>query len=127
VHGGGNFCQFFFGGQAVGADFAGAVFNLLEEAGDANFHEFVEVVGSDGQKFDAFEQGVANVAGFLEDAAIEFEPLDVAIEIVLGVVERWSFHRVSPGTKRDILRLLRANKWEDTPTPGICGKECARY
>ena len=58
VHRGGNLRQFFFGGEAVGADFARAVFDLLEEAGNADFDEFIQVVGGDGQELDALEQGL---------------------------------------------------------------------
>ena len=55
VHRGGNFVEFFFGGQPVGADFAGAVLDALEKTGNADFDELVEIAGGDRQKLDALE------------------------------------------------------------------------
>jgi hypothetical protein len=80
---------------AVRADFVGAVFDALQEAGDADFDKFVEIVGGDGEELDAFEERIAEVASFFEDAAIEFQPLEVAVEIVARVVEVVAGHELS--------------------------------
>jgi hypothetical protein len=55
-------------------------FELLKDAGYADFYEFVEVAGGDGEEFDALEQRVRRVVGFFEDAAIELQPALVAID-----------------------------------------------
>ena len=65
-------------GAAVGVDFVVAVFNALEDAGDADFYEFVEVAGGDGEEFDAFEERIGGVFCLFEHAAIEFEPGGIA-------------------------------------------------
>jgi hypothetical protein len=55
-------------------------FELLEDAGDADFDELVEVAGGNGEELDALEQRIGAVFGFFEDAAIEEEPALVAID-----------------------------------------------
>jgi hypothetical protein len=62
LHGRGNELKFLLGGAPVGTDFRGPMLDALEKAGDANFDEFIEVVGGDGQELDAFEERVAKVA-----------------------------------------------------------------
>jgi len=57
-----------------------AVLNALEQAGDADLDEFVQVAGGDSEKFDAFEEGVGGVLGFFEDALVEAHPGLVAAE-----------------------------------------------
>ena len=42
----------------VRADLVVAVFNTLQEAGDADFDKFVEIAGGDGQKLHALEQRI---------------------------------------------------------------------
>jgi hypothetical protein len=62
-----------------------AVFELLEDAGDADLDELIEVAGGDGEELDALEEGIGGVGGFFEDAAIELEPGLVAVdETALG-------------------------------------------
>ena len=43
------------GGQAVHAPFDGLAFDLLLEAGDADFEEFVEVGAGDAKELDPFQ------------------------------------------------------------------------
>jgi hypothetical protein len=59
---------------------AEAFFEALQDTGDADFDELVEVAGGDGEKLDALEQGVGGVVGFFQDAAVELEPALVAID-----------------------------------------------
>ena len=75
------------GGQAVGAAGVGAGLVQLQDAGDANFVEFVEIAGDDGHELDAFEQGIALVLGLFEHAGVEVEPGEFAVDIELGAVE----------------------------------------
>jgi hypothetical protein len=57
-----------------------AFLEALQDAGDADLDELIKVAGSDGEKFNALEQGVGGVVGFFEDAAVELEPALVAID-----------------------------------------------
>src|SRR5438270_12488846 len=110
MHSGGYLRQLLFGSQTVGADVARAILNLLEKAGDAHLHEFVEIIGGDGEKLDALEKRVADVASFLEHAAIELQPLNVAIEIMTRVVESRAFrlnHGMLSGRERNSVPVLR--------------------
>ena len=52
----------------------------LLEAGHTNHEELVEVRRGDGDKLDALEQRRARVGGLLEDALIECEPRQLAID-----------------------------------------------
>lgn len=51
------------------------------QAGDPDHHEFVDVVCEDGEEFDAFEEEVAEVCGFFEDAAVELDERDFLVDI----------------------------------------------
>ena len=87
----GDFDELGEGGHAVRRGVLGleVVVELGLEAGDADLEEFVEVGGGDGQEAEAFKEGVGGVAGFFEDALVEFKPAQLAVDEVLGV-ERWS-------------------------------------
>jgi len=54
---------------------------LVFQPRDANHEELIEIGAEDRQEFDAFEQRVARVVGFIQDAAIEFEPAQLPIQI----------------------------------------------
>ena len=68
------------GRHAVGRDVVDVGGDLASQAGDANHVELVEVGGEDRQELDSFEQGVARVLGLVEDAAVELEPAQFAID-----------------------------------------------
>ena len=61
-------------GQAFGAHGRDAGTHLRAQAGDAHHEELVEIVRRDRQEFQPFEQRMAAIGGFLEDAAVEIEP-----------------------------------------------------
>ena len=63
-----------------GMGLADAVLDALQDAGDADLDELVEIAGGDGEELDALEQGIALVLSLFEDAAVEAEPGVVAIE-----------------------------------------------
>ena len=75
--------ELFGGGQAI--DGGGGVARVGEfaEAGDADGVEFVEVGGGDRHEPDAFEQGDAGVRRLFEDAPVEREPGEFAVEEAL--------------------------------------------
>ncbi len=66
--------QRLLGGQAVESGFPVAILNALQDAGEADFDEFVQVAGGNGQKLDPFEQGVTGIFCFFQHAAIEAQP-----------------------------------------------------
>jgi hypothetical protein len=57
-----------------------AVFNPLQDAGDANLDELVQIAGRDGQKLHPLEERIGLVLGLLQHAAIEAEPRLVPAE-----------------------------------------------
>ena len=54
---------------------------LALEAGDPDHEEFVEIAARDGQEAQPLEQRVGGVARFLEHAAVERQPAQLAVEI----------------------------------------------
>ena len=95
VHRFGDFGKFLLGGEPIGANPLRTLLNFLEEAGDAYFHKLVEIVGGDGEEFYAFEEGVADVAGFFKDTAIELQPLNVPVEVIARIIEGDASHKLS--------------------------------
>lgn len=73
--------------EAIGPVDIALVFDQLFKGGDANFEKLVEVRADDGKEFEAFEEGLGGILGFLKDALIKLEPTELAIE-VRGGVER---------------------------------------
>ena len=72
------------GVEAVGSTGSGPAVAQLQEAGDPYFEELVEDIGDDPQKAHALQQGVAPVARFFEDTAVEIEPGELAVDVVFG-------------------------------------------
>jgi len=66
------------GGKAVRADLGDAAAHLLTQAGDAHGIEFVEVAGRDRDEAQPLEQRMA--LGLLEDAGVELQPAELAVE-----------------------------------------------
>ncbi len=60
--------------------------DLALEAGDPHHVELVEVVGRDRQEAQPFEQRMARIVGLGEDALVEGEPRQLAIDEALGRV-----------------------------------------
>ena len=69
------------GGQAVGGRIGAAGGQLLLQAGDADLEELVEVVGEDGQEARPFQQRVADVGRLEEDARVELQPRQLAVDV----------------------------------------------
>jgi hypothetical protein len=57
-----------------------AVFDLLQEACDAHFDEFVQIARSDSEKFHALEERILGVARFFQYALVELQPGKMAIQ-----------------------------------------------
>ncbi len=73
--------QLFGGGPPVRRDRGRSGGDLLTEAGDPDLEELVEVAGEDGQELRPLEEWVALVARLVEDAGVEVEPGDLAVEV----------------------------------------------
>ena len=73
--------------QAIEARLRVAVFNALQDAGYADFYEFIEIAGRDGQKLHALEQRVRLVLRLFEHPAIETQPRLIAAneKILMGI------------------------------------------
>ena len=67
--------------HAVGRRARPARLDLLLQAGDADLEELVEVAGEDGQEANALEQRVALVDSLEQDAVIELEPRQLAVDV----------------------------------------------
>ena len=59
---------------------ADAVFDALQDAGDTNFDELVEIASGDGEELYALKQRVGGILRFFEDALVEVQPGFVARE-----------------------------------------------
>ena len=60
---------------------------LLFQAADTFHDEFVEIIVGDREKFDALEQRVPVILGFVQDPVIEAKPGQLTIEIEFGGLE----------------------------------------
>ena len=76
----------------IGTGVVGLVLDLLLDAGDADLEEFIEIGGDDAEKAEAFEQRLAFVLGFLQYAAIEGQPAQLAVDVELRIGEVGSRH-----------------------------------
>ena len=88
-------------GHSVGRAAADAGDQLPAEAGDTNLEELVEIATEDREEPGALEDGTAFVLGHREDALVEVEPRELAIEKA----------GLGPGTRRgrrefDVRRAL---------------------
>ena len=72
---------------AVDADFGNARGRLQFQAADALHEEFVEIGAGDRQELDALEQRIVRGLGLRQDAAIELEPGELAIQVKAGIFE----------------------------------------
>jgi hypothetical protein len=69
---------------AVGGDDGGVRLDLFLEPGHADFEEFVEVARDDAEEAQAFEQRHAFVFGLGQNAPVEGEQTEFAVEVVFG-------------------------------------------
>ena len=83
-HGFGNAHKLLGGCQAFGAFGADAGAHLRSKAGDAHHEKFVEVVGRDREELQPLQQGIAAIGGFFENAPVEIEPGEFAVDKTVG-------------------------------------------
>ncbi len=84
------------------------VFELLQQAADANLEEFIKIAGRNGEKFHALEQRIANIASLFEHPPIELEPRGLAVEKSGAVVRNLSNHIVKVERFAAVRRQLGA-------------------
>ncbi len=80
VHGALDGVEGIGGRHPIRADIAGFAFDLLLDAGDANLEKLIEIRADDGEELDPLEQRLRGILRFLEDAAVELEPAQLAID-----------------------------------------------
>jgi hypothetical protein len=72
--------QLLGGGQALGTLLGDAGAHLCAKAGNAHHEELVEVVGGDRQELEPFQERMAAIGGFLQHAAVEIKPRQLAVD-----------------------------------------------
>src|SRR5260370_29866857 len=70
----GNQLTLLSGGKGVRTGIDESVFNPLQQSGDADFKDLIQVVGADGQELDPLQQWVGVIAGLFQDAPVKGEP-----------------------------------------------------
>jgi len=73
--------------HAVGAGFLRARFDLIQQAGDADHEELVEVGAQDGKEFGAFQERIGGILGLFENTPLELEQAQLAVHIERRIVE----------------------------------------
>ena len=114
--------QLLLGRQAVGRDVFAVRAHLLLQHGDANHEELVEVGADDGEELDAFEDGVPAIARLVEDAFVEGQPAELAVQIERRGVERGS--RRAGRCSRQAGRLVRLVS-RSSPNGCLPGTRCS--
>ena len=66
--------------QPVHAALDHAAFDLLLQAGDAHLEKLVEIGTDDAEELQPFQQGIGRVERLVQDALIEFQPAQLAID-----------------------------------------------
>ncbi len=109
--------QLLVGGPAVGraGDLAGL--DLLAQAGDPDLEELVEVAGEDGQELDPLEQRVALVARLVQDAGVELEPRQLAVQVRERRLRRGSCDGGAAGPR--VGRVGRVRLGRSRPSAGF--------
>jgi hypothetical protein len=82
--------------QSVRPDLAGLAFDLLFDAGDPNLEKLIQVRTENRKKFDAFDQRLGRILGFFENAAIELEPAQLAINKIPRIGEAICCRNIFP-------------------------------
>jgi hypothetical protein len=83
VRHGGDTREHLEGREAVGLRRARAHLDLLFHPGEPDLEELVEVRGDDAQELEALEHRDGAVLGLRQDAPVEREPLELAVEEML--------------------------------------------
>ena len=71
--------------QTVRPHVAGLALYLLLDPGDANLKKLIQVRAENGKELDAFDEGLGGILRFFQNAAIELEPAQLAIDKILRI------------------------------------------
>jgi hypothetical protein len=82
-------------GAAVGAARCDPLAHLAGKAGDADHEELVQIVGRDRQEAHPFQQRMGGVERFLQNAAVELEPGEFAVDEAVGAGLGRKQHRLA--------------------------------
>ena len=77
--------------------------HLLLQAADADHEELVEVRAEDGEELEPFQQRHGRVLRLFQDAAVELQPAQLAVDVQGGIVEigrRANLHRGISGLRQ---------------------------
>ena len=112
----------------IGSDVARLARDLLLDAGDANLEKLIEVRADDPEELDPFEQRLGRVLRFLQDAAVELEPAQLAVDEIFRIGKiAFGRHFVRRRHRHDIGRRRRSRGGKrnvgrhKAPTPGSSG------
>ena len=75
-----NHADLLGGTESRDVRFTGARTAQNGESSDANLEELVEIRSGDGEELETLQEGNLLALGFLEDALVEFEPREFAID-----------------------------------------------
>jgi hypothetical protein len=88
----GDCVPLFYQRQSIGAGFGVAIFHLLHQTGDPHFEKFVQIVGADREKLQAFQQRAAFILRFFKHAMVELKPRKLAVDVVSRIVNAGACH-----------------------------------
>src|SRR5258708_37345530 len=96
--------------QAIGPSLVVTILDLLHHGRHTNLKKLVEIIGGDGKKFQALQNRIALILGFLEHTAVEREPGSTAVDVILWIVQRktshaqgyYTFFRTIPDVRRTV-------------------------
>ncbi len=109
--------QLLIGGLAVDRHLFDAGAEFLQDGGDAHHEELVEVGAGDGEELDALEQRVRRILRLREDALVERQPAQLAVDVerraaeIVRVEVRPILQRLGGGaTSASVARRLRGRR-----------------
>ena len=105
--------------HAVRPDIARLARDLLLDARDANLEKLVEIRAHDPEEFYPLEQRLRRVLRFLEDAAVELQPAQLAVDEIRVIREvRAAGRSVDWDHRHDVIRRRGSRRcgagWHET-------------
>lgn len=96
-----NFGELLHGRQAVSRSRRRSHLVLTNNVGHADHEEFVKIVVENGEELELFKQRHAQIAGFFEHLAVEFNPIELTVNVEQRIGEVWhAFYGRQRGRRR---------------------------
>lgn len=96
-----NFGELLHGRQAVSRSRRRSHLVLTNNVGHADHEEFVKIVVENGEELELFKQRHAQIAGFFEHLAVEFNPIELTVNVEKRIGEVWhAFYGRQRGRRR---------------------------